>query len=50
MFLSNGSVSRPVAMSCLIIALALLGGSAYRKLGIASRGELAAMWPLDPAR
>ncbi|MDR1536181.1 MAG: efflux RND transporter permease subunit, partial [Planctomycetota bacterium] len=34
MFLSNGSVSRPVAMSCLIIALTLLGMNAYRKLGL----------------
>lgn len=34
MFLSNGSISRPVAMSCFIIALALLGMNAYRKLGL----------------
>ena len=34
MFLSNGSVSRPVAMSCFIIALSLLGMNAYRKLGL----------------
>ncbi len=34
MFLSNGSVSRPVAMSCFIIALTLLGMNAYRKLGL----------------
>ncbi|MCC8180360.1 MAG: efflux RND transporter permease subunit, partial [Planctomycetes bacterium] len=34
MFLSNGSVSRPIAMSCLIIALALLGMNSYRKLGL----------------
>lgn len=34
MFLSNASVSRPVAMSCLIIALSLLGFNAYRKIGL----------------
>ncbi len=34
MFLSNGSVSRPVAMSCLVIALALLGINASQKLGL----------------
>lgn len=34
MFLSNSSVARPVAMSCLIIALSLLGLNAYRKLGL----------------
>jgi len=34
MFLSNASVRRPVAMSCLIIALAFLGLNAYRKLGL----------------
>ena len=34
MFLSNGSVSRPVAMSCFIIALSLLGLNAYRKMGL----------------
>jgi HAE1 family hydrophobic/amphiphilic exporter-1 len=31
MFLSNASVRRPVAVGCLIIALALLGLNAYRK-------------------
>ncbi len=34
MFLSNASVRRPVAMSCLIIGLALLGFNAYRKMGL----------------
>ncbi|MBN1592304.1 MAG: efflux RND transporter permease subunit, partial [Candidatus Coatesbacteria bacterium] len=34
MFLSEASVRRPIAMSCLIIALALLGFNAYRKIGL----------------
>ncbi|MBU2549741.1 MAG: efflux RND transporter permease subunit [Proteobacteria bacterium] len=34
MFLSNASIRRPVAMSCLIIALTLLGLNAYRKIGV----------------
>jgi HAE1 family hydrophobic/amphiphilic exporter-1 len=34
MFLSDASVKRPIAMGCLIIALALLGANAYRKLGL----------------
>ncbi|MDR0362480.1 MAG: efflux RND transporter permease subunit [Planctomycetota bacterium] len=34
MFLSNASVARPVAMSCLIIALSALGFNAFRKLGL----------------
>ncbi|MBN2560937.1 MAG: efflux RND transporter permease subunit [Phycisphaerae bacterium] len=34
MFLSDASVKRPVAMSCLIIGLTLLGANAYRKLGL----------------
>jgi len=34
MFLSDAAVRRPVAMSCLIIALTLLGLNAYRKLGL----------------
>jgi len=34
MFLSDASVKRPIAMSCLIIALALLGLNAYRKMGL----------------
>lgn len=34
MFLSNASIRRPVAMSCLIIALTALGINAYRKLGL----------------
>lgn len=34
MFLSNVSVRRPVAMSCLIIGLTLLGLNAYRKMGL----------------
>ncbi len=34
MFLSNSSISRPVAMSCFIIAMTLLGMNAYRKLGL----------------
>lgn len=34
MILSDFSVRRPVAMSCLIIGLALLGLNAYRKMGL----------------
>jgi HAE1 family hydrophobic/amphiphilic exporter-1 len=34
MFLSDASVRRPVAVSCLIIGLALLGFNAYRKMGV----------------
>ena len=34
MFLSNASIKRPVAMCCLIIALAFLGANAYRKLSL----------------
>jgi len=34
MFLSDASVRRPIAMSCLIIGLSLLGANAYRKLGL----------------
>ncbi len=34
MFLSNASIRRPIAMSCLIIALAALGFNSYRKLGL----------------
>ncbi len=34
MFLSNAAVRRPVAMSCLIIALSLLGLNSYRKMGL----------------
>ena len=34
MFLSDASVRRPVAMSCLIIGLLLLGANSYRKLGL----------------
>jgi HAE1 family hydrophobic/amphiphilic exporter-1 len=34
MFLSDASVKRPVAMSCLIIGLAMLGLNAWRKLGL----------------
>jgi HAE1 family hydrophobic/amphiphilic exporter-1 len=34
MFLSDASVKRPVAMGSLIIALALLGINAYRKMGL----------------
>jgi len=34
MFLSDASVKRPVAISCLIIGLALLGLNAWRKLGL----------------
>ena len=34
MFLSDASVKRPIAMSCLIIGLMLLGLNAYRKVGI----------------
>lgn len=34
MFLSDASVRRPVAISCLVIALALLGVNSYRKMGV----------------
>ncbi|HPG66709.1 MAG TPA: efflux RND transporter permease subunit [Candidatus Hydrogenedentes bacterium] len=34
MFLSSASLRRPVAMSCLIIGLSLLGLNAYRKIGL----------------
>ncbi|HDP36229.1 MAG TPA: efflux RND transporter permease subunit [Candidatus Hydrogenedentes bacterium] len=34
MFLSNAAVRRPVAMSCLIIGLTLLGLNSYRKMGL----------------
>ncbi|MGB8227296.1 MAG: efflux RND transporter permease subunit [Sedimentisphaerales bacterium] len=34
MFLSDFSIKRPVAMSCLIIGLSLLGFNAYRKMGL----------------
>ncbi|MFW5698717.1 MAG: efflux RND transporter permease subunit, partial [Planctomycetota bacterium] len=34
MRLSDAAVRRPVAMSCLIIALALLGLNAYRTMGL----------------
>jgi len=34
MFLSDASVRRPVAVSCLIIGLTLLGFNAYRKMGL----------------
>jgi len=34
MFLSDGSLRRPVAMICLIVALVCLGLNAYRKLGL----------------
>jgi len=34
MILSDVSIRRPIAMSCLIIALALLGLNAYRKMGL----------------
>ena len=34
MFLSTASVRRPVAMSCLIIALSLLGINAWRTMGL----------------
>ena len=34
MFLSDGSLKRPVAMLCLIIALVFLGFNSYRKLGL----------------
>jgi len=34
MILSDVSIRRPVAMSCLIIGLALLGLNAYRKMGL----------------
>lgn len=34
MFLSDASIRRPIAMSCLIIALSLLGVNAYRKMGV----------------
>ena len=34
MFLSDFSIKRPIAMSCLIIGLSLLGFNAYRKMGL----------------
>jgi HAE1 family hydrophobic/amphiphilic exporter-1 len=34
MFLSDASVKRPVAMSCLIIGLTLLGLNSWRKMGL----------------
>ncbi len=34
MFLSSGSIRRPVAMSCLIIALSLLGLRSYQGMGV----------------
>ncbi|MDA3799654.1 MAG: efflux RND transporter permease subunit [Kiritimatiellae bacterium] len=34
MFLSNASIRRPIAMSCLLIALVLLGFNTYRKMGL----------------
>jgi hydrophobic/amphiphilic exporter-1 (mainly G- bacteria), HAE1 family len=34
MFLSNASIRRPIAMLSLIVALALLGLNAYRKIGL----------------
>jgi len=34
MFLSDASIKRPIAISCLIIGLALLGFNAYRKMGL----------------
>ena len=40
MFLSNASVKKPVAMSCLIIALFLLGLNSYRKLGLENLPKL----------
>ena len=34
MFLSDASIRRPVAMGCLLIALAILGLNAARKIGL----------------
>ena len=34
MFLASASTKRPIAMSCLIIALVILGFNSYRKLSI----------------
>ncbi len=34
MFLSDASIKRPIAMSCLIIGLLLLGLNAWRKIGL----------------
>ena len=34
MFLSDASIKRPIAMSCLIIGLVLLGLNAWRKMGL----------------
>ena len=34
MFLANASTQRPIAMSCLLIALIVLGLNSYRKLSI----------------
>jgi len=36
MFLANASTKRPIAMSCLLIALIALGFNAYRKLSLES--------------
>ena len=40
MFLSNAAIKRPVAMGCLIIALALLGLNSSRKMGLESMPKL----------
>ena len=34
MFLSDASIKRPIAMSCLIIGLTLLGFNSWRKMGL----------------
>jgi HAE1 family hydrophobic/amphiphilic exporter-1 len=34
MFLSDASIKRPIAMSCLIIGFTLLGFNSYRKMGL----------------
>jgi len=34
MFLSDASIKRPIAMSCIIIGLTLLGLNSYRKMGL----------------
>ena len=34
MFLANASIRRPIAMSCLLIAMVLLGFNTYRKMGL----------------
>ena len=39
MILSDVSIRRPIAMSCLIIGLTLLGFNSYRKMGLENPKE-----------